>query len=109
MIAVRAHLYFASCASAHLIAIPCAATIDEVCGDERWGGVKDLDKPDQNGRTAILNAAFVYQLDLCLEFLDAGACVTALEPDTGSTMLHYLAKAREPASGRCVLLSSLGC
>lgn len=94
---------------------------EEVLGDERFGGVKglralgagwvrshantgqDLDKLDQNGRTAMLNAAFAYQLPLCLRLLDAGVSVTAEEKETANTLLHYLSKPAEPAEGEGLL------
>lgn len=70
-------------------------TVSEILQDEKFSE-KELDRLDQNGRTAILNAAFAYHLDICLDFLDAGANVCILEKETGSSLLHYLCKAKEP-------------
>ncbi len=75
-----------------------AATVDAVLSDDRFVPSKDLCKPDQNGRTPLLNAAFTYQLDFMARFLDLGAEGPVAEKETGNTPLHYLCKVREPAA-----------
>ena len=57
---------------------------------------KELDRYDSSGRTYILSAAFVYQLDIVLELLDAGANPSLPEKDSLDGLLHFLAKTREP-------------
>ena len=79
------------------------SAVQEILNSDLWSD-KELDVPDQNGRTPILNAAFAYQLDICLDFLDAGASVTVVEKESGNTILHYLSKASEPSSEELLLV-----
>lgn len=72
------------------------ATVNEIISDTELCPPKELNRLDQNGRSCVLNAAFAYQLDICLDFLDAGADVVIQEKETMNTVLHYLCKAKEP-------------
>jgi ankyrin repeat protein len=72
------------------------STVLEIIQDKESCPTKELNHLDQNGRSCILNAAFAYQLDICLDFLDAGADVNVFEKESGNSVLHYLSKPQEP-------------
>ena len=78
-------------------------TVLEIINDKEQCPAKELNRLDQNGRSCILNAAFAYQLLICLDFLDAGADVSVQEKESHNTVLHYLAKAPEPSEEALLL------
>lgn len=79
-------------------------TVEEVLNDPRFDVDKDLNREDHNGRTPLLNAAFVNRIDMVARLLEAGAHGGAAERDTGNTLFHYLSKPREPTSATDLLL-----